>query len=339
MLLPLLALYNVRLGNFFISRSKFSRASGPSLYSGVFIRGLPLEHDKPNSFWPLAILGAVVSMLALFTSKRNQPSESMHPPNTTEHENGRTPSATPAVGLNKMPPPTHPTCSSQCRYPEEKWWKDWAEGIAILIALGLLIANIIQTCAVRNQLGEMQKQTTIQRETSVNSERAWIGLNGSVVTDVLEATPKVKIGGHYSIENFGHGPALKVFPNSMPVWEYERADYRKTAEMVCVPAIEFATGTVPFGPGVSNPGPMGYTLFPGQIHEEQIGGGPWEGDGLAKPMRHFWFIGCVAYLDQFKAVHWTRFCIESSFTHQPINKDTPLRFCSLYNDAGDWEPK
>jgi len=217
---------------------------------------------------------------------------------------------------------------------------EWAWAIIkSLLEAGGIAAVVWYACVTNSMWKEMQRQTKIQRDASINQERAWVGLNGSVITDVLQAMPKVRIGGRYSIENFGHGPALKVFPNSMPVWEYKGADYRKTAEMVCVPAIEFATGTVPYGPGVSNPGPMGYTLFPGQIHDEQIGDGPWEGEGLTKPMQHFWFIGCVAYLDQFKAVHWTRFCMESSFTHQPINKDTPLQFCALYNDAGDWEPK
>jgi hypothetical protein len=209
----------------------------------------------------------------------------------------------------------------------------------VAIQIAALCAVIYYACTTEKMWKEMQKQTRVQQSVGVNAERAWVGLNGSIATDVLEAVPKFKIGAHYSIKNFGHGPALRVFPYGEPVWDAENVNYENVAKQACTGPIEFATGTIPVGPGVRNPGPMGYILFPDQIHQEQIGQGPWEGDPLPKPMRHFWFIGCIAYIDQFKTLRWTRFCMEPSVSAlQPLSEDTPLQFCALYNDAGDGEP-
>jgi hypothetical protein len=83
---------------------------------------------------------------------------------------------------------------------------------------------------------------------------------------------------------------------------------------------------------------MGYTIFPSQDQKETIGSptDPWQGD--AEPnLKHFWFVGCVAYLDQFKTAHWTRFCMEPDLLSRPMNKEIPLQFCALYNDTDNSE--
>ena len=55
-------------------------------------------------------------------------------------------------------------------------------------------------------------------------------------------------------------------------------------------------------------------------------------------LRHFWFVGCTAYVDQFQISRWTRFCMEPNFYERhAINKDVPLKFCALYNDTSDTE--
>jgi len=149
--------------------------------------------------------------------------------------------------------------------------------------------------------------------------------------------PQLKVESHYSVKNFGHGPAFKVFAYGR-FWSIPNL-YENVAKTACNGPIEFATGTVPTVPRIRNPGPMGYTLFTNQTHPETMGSprDPWQGAGEPN-LKHFWFIGCIAYLDQFKTVHWTRFCMEPNFSPQDFNKDTPLQFCALYNDAGDGEP-
>jgi hypothetical protein len=182
----------------------------------------------------------------------------------------------------------------------------------------------------------LQKQTRIQREASINTERAWIGLDEPVTIDVLETVPQLKVEAHYSIKNFGHGPAFKVVPQGW--FEIDSKLLPAMAKSECEGALQFATGTVRVAPSVKNPGPMGYVLFPGQPHKETIGSptDPFQGDGQPN-LKHFWFVGCVAYSDQFGTAHWTRFCMEPDFRAQPMSKDTPLQPCALYNDTDDGE--
>jgi hypothetical protein len=218
----------------------------------------------------------------------------------------------------------------------KRWWKRWKPWV-FLLNLATFVALAYYACITRRMWIEMQGQTRIQREAAINSERAWVGSDGPIAIDVLETMPQLKVESHYSIKNFGHGPAFKVFPYGM-FWDDPKL-YENVARNACTGPIEFATGTLPVGPQVRNPGPLGYTLFTNQTHAETMGSpsDPWQGAG-APDLKHFWFIGCIAYLDQFKSVHWTRFCMEPNFSPQDFNKGTPLQFCALYNDAGDGEP-
>jgi hypothetical protein len=166
-------------------------------------------------------------------------------------------------------------------------------------------------------------------------QRAWIGLDGVVKIDVLETIPHLGVEAHYRIQNFGNGPAIKVIPIGW-FWTDEKL-MENLALSICQMASNFTAGSVPHGPNVRNPGPMGYTLFPNQGHEETIGSpsDPWTGP--AEPdLTHFRLIGCIAYINQFKVVHWTRFCMEPQINASlPLTKDTPLTFCSLYNDTDE----
>lgn len=206
----------------------------------------------------------------------------------------------------------------------------------LLVLLGGVAALIYwgQLNQLTRQLPEIQRQTKTIRQTEINSARAWVGLAGPVVTDHLEANPVFRIGGHYTIKNFGAGPAIKVAAMAWPViWDLKKVEYMNLGKIVCDDPIGLITNSLPHTPNVHIPGPMGYVLFPGQTHDEQVGGGIWTGQPVPA-IKHFWFIGCVAYLDQFNTIHWTRFCFESSYSARlPLTKDTPLVPCALFNDT------
>jgi hypothetical protein len=122
-------------------------------------------------------------------------------------------------------------------------------------------------------------------------------------------------------------------------FETDYKNLRGTAQFACDSAVKFTTGTVPHGPAVTNPGPMGYSLFPDQGRQIDVGSArvPWQGDGEPN-LRFFWFVACVAYIDQFKVPHWSRLVMQSdSMAGLPLTKDTPLTFYSLYNDTDESE--
>jgi hypothetical protein len=235
--------------------------------------------------------------------------------------------------------PPKNVCAATCNTKRD--WIDKAtlalEAFGLLVIVAYTVTTIVYAVITHRQWGEMREQTRIEREAAINSERAWVGLDGSVTIDMLKIAPQLKVESHYIVKNFGHGPAFKVFAYGQ-FWDSPKL-YQNVAKTACNGPIEFATGTVPTVPRIPNPGPMGYTLFTNQTHQEAVGSprDPWQGAG-EPDLKHFWFIGCVAYLDQFKTLHWTRFCMEPDFSLQNFNKDTALRFCALYNDAGDGEP-
>jgi hypothetical protein len=85
------------------------------------------------------------------------------------------------------------------------------------------------------------------------------------------------------------------------------------------------------GPAVSNPGPLGYVLFPMQTYSNLEA---WRGD--AQPsLKWLYLMGCAAYTDQFKAWHWTRACVLVGDGTNPVSNSSPRKMCSLYNDTDE----
>jgi hypothetical protein len=199
---------------------------------------------------------------------------------------------------------------------------------SLIIAVLTLISLIVYACITKRMWTEMQTQTTIQRATEINSERAWVGLDVPITIDAVTVEgDRVAIKGHYSVKNFGHGPAVKVIQVGDFVDDPSNLKMTgKEADFYCDSSVKFATGTVPVRDTLQQPPPFGYTLFPDKWHDEPI-----EYNGPVSTTKFFQFVGCVAYIDQFKAVHWTKFCM----MRKPGNTDRipKLDFCSLYNDS------
>ncbi len=175
---------------------------------------------------------------------------------------------------------------------------------------------------------ESQKQTA-------SAARGWLGFtqqgvdNLPVVIDNVQTSPSFIVDAHYTIENFGNGPAIKVMQSS---WiETDPKMIEKTAAFACEGAKRFSTGTVPMTSDVHNPGPMGYILFPKQTHSELI---HWRGND---PQSGQWIyvIGCVAYVDQFRKWHWTRFCVLTGTGVIPLPGGSKQTLCTLYNDTDE----
>jgi hypothetical protein len=180
------------------------------------------------------------------------------------------------------------------------------------------------------QWREMQKQT-------VNSARAWLGYQQigdsdlPVIVDRLEMVPRLNVEAHYRIENFGSGPAIKVTPTFWVATDTNLKMVRRTGAFLCSSAAHFATGTVPTAPSVETPGPMGSILFPKQIYNNSQ---TWSADAMPS-LRWMLVMGCVAYLDQFKAPHWTRFAVLIGDGINPISSSSPRKLYTLFNDTDE----
>jgi hypothetical protein len=224
----------------------------------------------------------------------------------------------------------------QCNIQNSNRWAAW---ITTLATTGAVIAATWYGCTTRRMWQEMQEQTRIQRNTAINQQRAWVGLDVPITLDAIGYSPTaINIAGHYTIENFGHGPALKViqFGNCVDL-DATMEVQQQEAKSYCDAAVNFTNGTVPVGGELKQPPPFGYTLFPGQSHTEPI---QFTGKLPSKMATFMRFIGCVAYLDQFKITHWTRFCMERKpgTPATPAGKVPKLDFCAMYNDTDEPKP-
>jgi hypothetical protein len=204
----------------------------------------------------------------------------------------------------------------------------WLEVGGLSVAVILVCLTLGTLRVFQGQLQEMQKQTKATDRNFRRDERSWVGLDVPVTLDAIAVqAPRVVIKGHYSVKNFGHGPATKINSQyGMFVDPTDKTVAENESQGACDGPIDFATGTVPVAGGLKQPPPLGYTLFPNQGHDELI-------DYTAttdylNPLR---FVGCIAYVDQFKVLHWTRFCMERKLGD--LRQVPELAFCALYNDT------
>jgi hypothetical protein len=259
-------------------------------------------------------------------------------PNAHREAEGQTTQGDPDMAIIPSvpaPPPPKTHCEITCKTEKDFWdhVKTGAEIFGIVLLAIYTGYTVKMYCANKQAADAATSAAKTAKDTLITSSRPWLGLDGTVTTDVLEKSPIFKIAGHYTIKNFGQGPAIRFFAFSEPVWDSEGENYMTIGRSACNIPIQFITNT-------RNPGPMGSILFPAQTHPQGIGdGGPWRGNASAPNVKHIWVVGCIAYLDQFKALHWTRFCVESSYFAKAINKDTPLQFCALYNDTEEDQNK
>jgi len=175
-----------------------------------------LEPEKESSLWPLAILGILVSSLAFFIkSKSNQASESIHPEDSTNPKGNLAPWEPPII--RRIPPSPPNSGNANGGKDNTPPWKKRLEFGAVIAALGIFIANSLQTCASYRQLREF-----------VDQERPWVSTKDKI-TLTGEPTFAVQINNgramvnmiipySVTVENFGHSPAYGEYDWFLPIF-------------------------------------------------------------------------------------------------------------------------
>jgi hypothetical protein len=205
----------------------------------------------------------------------------------------------------------------------------WTDVATVILTAIIAAAALYSAWSFSDQLGEMHLQTQL-------GERAWMGLVGTVTIEDLEMIePRYKLTAHYQLKNFGHGPAYKIITTGW--FSTNLQDLKMMGDHACDTIMPFTEGTIQVGPGIPQPPPLGTMRFPDQTLDEIIGerNDPFTGDYVPN-LKKIWFVGCVTYKDQFKATHWTRWCVTSPDSGPvTIDKNVFLHFCNLYNDTDD----
>ena len=196
-----------------------------------------------------------------------------------------------------------------------------------VLTLGLAIVSIVVSF-----IGVWQTRRSI-----ATGNRAWVGfqqLSNYLPVELPDFTfnPSLTLTLKYVIENFGAGVAVKTMSNvEILTPEGLGSD---AASHLCNAAIQF-----PFPVGApsstaerSSTNQSGAVLFPHQtfrrIQELAFG------KSNARH-NHAFILGCVTYIDQFKAPHWTRFCVDVGDGSNPLNERSPRKLCPFYNDTDE----
>jgi hypothetical protein len=278
-----------------------------------------------NPLIPAAI-AAFIMLLGLLTICREKRGKT-DKPKTQPNDQGYTSESHKEDGTGTQPhrPPTE---ANKITASEER--KEFRECVQIYIQILALCGLAIYCFFTYGLWTESQKQT-------VNSARAWLGYqqvkdsNLPIAIDRVEVVPKLAVAARYTIENFGKGPAIKVVSAFRVETSNDPAMIKKIAAFICNASVHFSTGTMPISTGLYNPGPMGFTLFPKQTYSDSAG---WNGDAVPD-LKWLYVMGCVAYLDQFKSWHWTRYCLVIGDGKNPISDTSPRNLYTLYNDTDE----
>lgn len=185
------------------------------------------------------------------------------------------------------------------------------------------------TAIAANSQAETNKRALNQTiENSRLDHRAWVGLGGPIVPESFELTPHISMRTRIPTKNFGRSLALKVMADMEPVSHQE---IHQRAPHVCDLILNIVNGTIPpnqlQGPQLKH----GFTLFPNEEIFEPIE----TGDSTIKPesIDTLYFLGCIAYIDQFGQTHTTRFCVETPWLAKDFKLGQALISCSIYNEA------
>ena len=321
-----------------------------------------MEHEKdsasssrrPSLFRDL--LGSLVvfcvfvaSFWSKFKTPVEQSAESRHPQNNTNQGCDRTKPPSPlAVTIESYPPPPI-TQKDEAEKKEERFLKRGnfvATALTAAFAFGLLCVTYKYAKYTYNMWIEMQGQTCIQRDASMNAERAWVG---------LDAPPSVNIGllehGRtgatidFTVKDYGKGPAFSVMASAqvVPSNTDNRHAVEDALESTCN-LISVFVGLKPTRPVYSDEDmakhQWGHVVFPNQPFRT----GTVTTIDMPKMIgKEVYVTGCIVYRDQFSEPHWTKFCYNTGDFARDVVKDASsfkhLYLCNANNYTDDIEKK
>jgi hypothetical protein len=232
----------------------------------------------------------------------------------------------PVVSL--LPPETDEQKADQKKRKTRESIKFWSELFGLIVLVVYAVATIAIWCANKNAADAAKNAADVARDTLLRSQRPWVGLAGPINPQRFQLNPEVSIQTALPLKNFGTSPALKVMATIEPV---DNKGLHERAPHVCDLILRFVNGTIPEnqlqGPQIKR----GFTLFPGEVLSEGIG----TGDSTLKPgsVDTLYFIGCIAYRDQFEKTHTTHFCVETPWLAKSYKLGQPLISCSVYNEV------
>ncbi len=304
---------------------------------------------RHNSSEPRSLLKTLAyafsgALFGLFLSRletpQRQPVDSLSPKVEPQNKND---SEQIRSSLLSESPPSPQTAEQTCKCCHHKTpkWKIFVDWTMLLATTGAFIAAAIYAGLSRHMWHEMQNQTCVQREATINAERAWIGLEEPPQVEVSSLKQKTYTAQiHMNIKNFGKGPALNVFTDSRMALH---GHVEETLAISCDLISPFV-GLHPNRPVSSNEDitkhQWGQLIFPNQQLVTAISTAGESANVLGQEV---FIVGCIVYKDQFEHPHWTKFSFSTGAYLTNVVRDAEsfrhLYISSANNYTDDAEKK
>jgi hypothetical protein len=160
------------------------------------------DGESSNAVWPLAVM---FSLLALVTPKGNRigkPSRRQNP--DEEHE--RNPRPIPLVISNSGA--TDSRAMREFPFAPPPWWKGLLEATFVMIAIGLLILNLVQSRATQQAANAARSTAEVAARQVELSQRPWISIDTLIVSPLtFTAGGAAQVTLKFAIRNVGSTPA------------------------------------------------------------------------------------------------------------------------------------
>lgn len=174
-------------------------------------------------------------------------------------------------------------------------------------------------------------QLTEMHNSSVNSQRAWVGISQPIhPTAIRLGPPHIVLNSGLTIKNFGSSPAFDIVPIVIIAPGFKKIDV--AARSACISANEWFEFKEPNMRQSAQNRRQGNTLFPNQelYWRFQAGDDTEPGDRHLDVM---YVLGCIVYRDIFGQKRQTQFCVHSGVPARSITTETVFFPCSVYNEA------
>jgi hypothetical protein len=251
------------------------------------------------------------------------------------------PEVPPAPAHSQLPP-THATCQITCK-TEKDWWdkiKPFLEMAGVVLLAIYTGYTIKMYCANKKAADAAKSAAETAHDAFVKGNRPWVGVDGPLTVTqpptIFQEGGKENIKASFSfiVKNFGTAPALHyvaeatIVINSPPTPD-GRADFSaftNAADSACRMA---DSGTRAIVPGEEG---SGLYLFPSQPIREEVNNATTS--PAPNPITALDVVGCMAYSDQHRGIHHTRFCFMGNRSIKDTKVGQTLLPCPI-NESAD----
>lgn len=157
-----------------------------------------------NALWPLALLGILVSTLALFSSKRTNSKNHQHPQDKTADKHAQIPGIASHIKANAITAPHTEKKADGSKGRNPLWGKSatLAQIVVAFVTAGLLIVNVCQMRSTEKAANTAVQSFSLAKRHAEDSDEA-----RCVVSSTIDTGSNIS---HLTLENSSKTPARNV---------------------------------------------------------------------------------------------------------------------------------